>query len=503
MSETSPRQIDDYRIIRPVGASGSFVVYRATTDGEGEVALKVSVERSARELAHLRRERELAEHLRLPGLRRIWEVGLSAEGLIYAAMEWADASLRSRMGDGHRFSRGDAIKYLMPVAETLDEMHSRQYIHCNLTPEHILLCADGRVLVGGLAQARRRGQHPIEGDPRYSSPERMSGQPVGPWCDIYSLGAIAYEMMTGKPPYEPGPGESMETPQAIQTPEIPRSVRRSLGRDASRALVRALAKEPSDRFHSAVSFVQALQEQEPTSMRLRHEVEYLARRAVRFVQNVPRSVKVVGLVLVTLAVAGGLVLSGAQRRETVEEDPRTATAAFVAALQTPDSIWTPQPLQTVTPSPTGASTLAVAQQANQTATAAAATSVAVTSAAASPAPTATATATPRPTQAALRPAPVLLEPADVTRFAADASVDLVWQYDGQLASEESFDIRMWKPGEPAWGIARSTETRYRLKGPPHGPGEYTWQIVVVRDDPQTGKVVETSRPSSTRRIFWG
>jgi len=66
---------------------------------------------------------------------------------------------------------------------------------------------------------------------------------------------------------------------------------------------------------------------------------------------------------------------------------------------------------------------------------------------------------------------------------------------------ESFDLRVWRQGEPAWGIARTTETRYRLQGSPKGAGEYSWMVVVVRDDPD-GTVVETSKRSAVRRVFW-
>ena len=497
--QNRPHHIDEYRIIRPVATGPRFTVYRAT-GREGDIALKVAANRSARDLAYLRREREVVRHLGLPPLRDVSPIHQSADGYAYIVMPWMEHSLREEMTERRRYSKEEVIKLLKPVAEALDEMHAQQYTHCDLTPEHILLGSDGQIALAGLAHARRRGQNPGKSDPRYASPEISNAQPVGPWCDIYSLGVIAYEMLIGRLPFTAETDEDWQRAHACLMPEVPRSVRRAIGVDASRALLRALAKEPADRFHSATAFVEALREEEPASMRLRQGLNDAVQMASQVSKRVPRFVKVLMLAAVTLATAAVLVVRGAQRPEPVPEDPRTATAAFIAALQTPDTIWTPRPLHSPSPTavPTATTAVTPTTKAVPTATPNPAALTATVQAAA-------ATSTPQPVvaPATLHPAPELLEPADVTHFAADGAVDLVWQYDIPLEPGESFDIRMWKEGEPAWGIARSTTTRYRLNGPPKGSGEYTWLIVVVRDDPNTGKVVETSHRSSTRRISWG
>lgn len=504
MLQRNPQNIDEYVMIRPIGGSARFTVYQAADPNGNHVALKVALNRSAPDLAHLRREREIVEYLGIANLRQVRHVGQSENGYVYAVMEWGEISLRDLMDEKQRFSREEVIRYLTPVAEALDEMHARQYIHCNVTPEHILIKAEGRILLAGLAQARRRGQHPGPGDPRYSSAERNNNQPVGAWCDMYSLGAIAWEMITGEPPFAGRSPEDMQRAHAVLTPEMPRPIRRSLGRDATRALMRALAKEPADRFHTGTAFIEALKEQQPASMRFRQGLVDFGHFVLRAVRRTPRFAKLTSLLLIVLAVGAGLVYSGAQRDEVIEEDPRTATAAFVAQLETPVTIWTPKALSSPS-SPTPVT--AAALETREAATSAARTPT-VTATGATAAPTELApepTATPQPAQKpeTLHAAPVLLEPADVTRFPADSGVDLKWQYDGQLQPGEAFDIRMWKPGEPAWGIARSTSTEYHLQGPPKGAGEYSWLVVVVRDDPQTGDVIETSKRSSTRRVFWG
>jgi len=500
--QKSPQQVDTYRIIRPLATGPRFTVYRAS-GGNGDFALKVAVNRSARDLAYLRREREVVLHLAVGGLRRVPVVGQSAEGYTYAAMEWAERSLREEMAPGRRFSKKEVVRLLAPVARALDETHAGQYVHCAVTPDHILLAAEGRVLLAGLAHARRRGQTPDKGDPRYSAPERRDGQPVGPWCDTYSLGVIAYEMLTGELPFNADTPEEWQRLHACQSPELPSAISRAIGRDASRALLRALAKEPADRFHSTSSFVEALKEEEPTSLRLRQVFSDIGQGVVHAGKRAPRFLKVSLLALVVLAVAGGLVYTGAHRREAPEEDPRTATAAFVAALQTPDTIWTPRPLHSPSPSATGGPAPPTAPPGAQASPAPTGTRNFAATATAAAQPTATATPEPVVAPAVLHPAPVLIDPANVTRFAAGGIVDLVWQYDRPLEPGEAFDIRMWKDGEPAWGIARSTDTRYHLSGPPGGIGEYNWMIVVVRDDPATGSPVETSERSATRRLSWG
>lgn len=490
----NPREIDEYTIQKPVGGSRSFTVYHAT-DGSGEsVALKAALNRSARDLAHLRREREVARHLYLPGLRQVRHVGQSADGHIYSVMDWAEHTLREEMNKRRRFPRDVVLKYLAPVAQTLDEMHAREFVHCDVTPDHILLAKDGRVLLSGVAQARRRGQHPAPGDARYSAPERNTAQPTGPWSDIYSLGVIAYEMLTGKLPFPGNSEEEIRRNHAVLTPSLPRSVRRSLGRDAGRAVLRALAKEPADRFHSASAFVEALRERESTSLAVQHGFSDLAGGIASLVGRTPRAVKMLALVLVSLVAAGGVLMSTLLDEDPPPPDPRTATAEFEAALTTPVTVWTAQPVAT---NPTVGVAATPEAGASATPTAAAAAAPTATPDDAPP------TATPAPTAATgvLHAAPQLLEPADVTHFAADSNVDFIWSFEGRLRAGESFDLRVWRQGEPAWGIARTTANEYRLRGAPNGAGEYSWQVVVVRDDPN-GNVVETSKKSAVRRVFW-
>jgi len=487
------QQVGDYRIIRPVGGSRQFTVYRAVAPGRaGDVALKVARQGSVHDIAHLRRELHVTRHLEMAGVREVYEVSQSPEGYMYAAMEWAEHSLREVMRQRERFSKNETIAYLTPVARTLDELHDQGYVHTDVTPEHILLTEDGRVLLAGMARTRRRGQHPAKCDPRYRAPDQGARQPVGPWCDIYSLGVIAYEMLSGRLPFEADSNEEWQRAHACFMPEIPRWLWRSLGRDASRSLLRALAKEPADRFYSATLFLESLKEEEPTSMRLQLRLADLGMTLERLARRAPRALKLAMLVAVLAAGAGGLFLLSSQADEEVEEDPRTATAAIVAAMQTPDTIWTPRPLGSPSPTATATPVVTRATLSSEAATA---------ESAASEAPT----ATPEPVTApeTLHPAPVLLQPADVTRFSMDEVVDLVWQYDVPLEPGESFDVRMWKKGEPPWGIARTTETRYHLSHAPNGPGEYHWMIVVVRDDPNSGQVIETSHRSAIQRVFWG
>jgi len=490
----NPREIDEYTIHKPVGGSKSFTVYHASDVSGEDVALKAALNRSAQDLAHLRREREVARHLLLPGLRQVRHVGQSADGHIYSVMDWAELTLREEIDKRRRFSREAVLRYLAPVAQTLDEMHAREYVHCDVTPDHILITEDGRVLLSGVAQARRRGQHPAPGDARYSAPERNTAQPTGPWSDIYSLGVIAYEMLTGRLPFPGSSDEETRRNHAVLTPSLPRSARRSLGRDAGRAVLRALAKEPADRFHSATAFIEGLRKRESTSIAVQHGLSDFFGSLFGAIRRTPRAVKMMLLALVMVGAAGAAVLAGLPGEDPPPPDPRTATAEFEAALSTPVTIWTAQPV--------GSPEAEATPTADTSAEAEATPTAAVTSAPTPTSETGPPTATPAPTAATgpMHVAPQLVEPADVTHFAVDGNVDFIWSFGGQLRAGESFDLRVWRQGEPAWGIARTSATEYRLRGAPNGPGEYSWQVVVVRDD--DGQVVETSKRSAVRRVFW-
>jgi hypothetical protein len=488
MEALALRAFDEYRVLRLIARGEKFEVYQAMAGTGQPVVLKIARKGSAATLVHLRREKEIAESLSLTALRPTWRVAQSSDGRVYAVAAWVERSLRELLAEGP-LPRAQALAVLRGVAAGLDQLHARGFVHCALTPEHVLLSGDGEVFLCGLGYARRRGQKATVADERYASPELASGQPVGPWCDVYSLGLIAFEMLCGRLPFEAQSADEWRRAHAVLLPEVPRHLRQAIGRDAARALLRSLAKEPGDRFQSALTFVERMNESEPARARLQHAVLEVARGFFRGAARAPRAVKLFGFGLVLAGMLGGVFWLGTSQKPTPQPDPRTATAEFLAALSTPVTIWTPKPAETLSLAPTGQATPTPPKPASTPPLRQSPTAIALPP-------------TPTPETRPLHPAPRLLEPADVTRFPPGAAVELVWQYDLPLEPGESFDIRMWKPGEPPWGIARSTETRYRLNGPPRGSGEYTWLVVVVRDDPVTGKVIETSLASEPRRIFW-
>ena len=261
---------DRYRLDRELGAGGMATVYLAhDLKHDRPVAIKVLKPELG---AMLGVERFLSEikvtaNLQHPNLLPLFESG-EVEGLLYYVMPFIDGeTLRARLEREKQLPVDEAVRLTVAIAQALDYAHRRGVIHRDLKPENILL-ADGQPLVAdfgiALAVSKAGGQRVTQtglslGTPQYMSPEQATGdRTVDARTDIYSLGAMTYEMLTGEPPH------SGTTAQAIiaklMTEEVrPLMVlRRSVPPAVDAAVRHALEKLAADRFATAGDFAQAV-----------------------------------------------------------------------------------------------------------------------------------------------------------------------------------------------------------------------------------------------------
>jgi serine/threonine-protein kinase len=262
---------DRYRLERELGQGGMATVYLAhDVRHDRKVALKVlrpelsAILGAQRFLAEIK----LTANLQHPHILSLFDSG-EADGLVFYVMPYVEGeSLRDRLAREKQLPVDEAVRIACEVADALDYAHRHGVIHRDIKPENILL-HDGRALVAdfGIALAVSRsdgGTRMTEtgmslGTPHYMSPEQAMGErEITAKSDVYALGCVLYEMLTGEPPFT---GPTAQAIIARVMTEEPRSLtlqRKTIPPHVDAAVVTALAKLPADRFARAAQFAEAL-----------------------------------------------------------------------------------------------------------------------------------------------------------------------------------------------------------------------------------------------------
>jgi serine/threonine-protein kinase len=257
-----------YRLGERIAAGGMGAVYRAVDETLGrQVAVKVL----RRELAHdptflerFRREARAAAGLSHPGVAGVYDYG-ELGGQPFIVMELVEGeTLAERLAAGGRLPWREAFAIGEQVAAALAAAHAHGLVHRDVKPANILLGRDGRAKVTdfGIAQAAqtatltRTGM--VLGSANYVAPEQAKGGHVGPAADLYSLGCVLFEAVTGETPYRGGNAVAIATQHVSAPVPDPRERRQDLPPEAAALIVRALQKHPAGRFPSGAAMAAAL-----------------------------------------------------------------------------------------------------------------------------------------------------------------------------------------------------------------------------------------------------
>ena len=269
MASWNGRQWGKYIIHEEVGRGGMARVFRATdTTLQRSVALKIlapQLASDAESSQRFAREAITAANLRHPNIVTIFDVG-EVDGMPYIAMEYiAGRTLQAVIDERGALGLGYAVALLAPVAEALDFAHAQDLVHRDIKPHNILLNADGRVLLTdfGIAQTPVAGGQRLTrsgmfmGTPEYIAPEQASAQPVDGRSDLYSLGIVAFETITGQVPFS-GSVPELLVAHAYTPPPPISTIVAGLPPALDKIFARALAKNPAERPPSAVALIEAV-----------------------------------------------------------------------------------------------------------------------------------------------------------------------------------------------------------------------------------------------------
>ena len=264
-----PEQFGRYRILRKLGQGGMGTVYLAhDAQFDRQVALKVphiSPEDGPEVIERFYREARAAAVLHHPNFCPVYEVG-EFDGIPYLTMAYLEGrSLAEVVRDG-ALPPERAAALTRTLAAALEETHRRGVIHRDLKPSNVLLTNGGDPVILDFGLARRTGRGDVRltqsgalvGTPAYIAPEQLTGKSEpAPACDIYSLGAMLYELLTGRPPFL-GSLEAVLSQALLDEPVPPSSLRPEVGPKLNAACLKALAKKPEDRHASMAAFAAAL-----------------------------------------------------------------------------------------------------------------------------------------------------------------------------------------------------------------------------------------------------
>jgi len=271
------QELGGYRIISQIGQGGMATVYKAFQPSlDRYVAVKVMppfyTQGDETFVKRFKREAQSIAKLRHPNILIVIDYG-EQNGLIYIVMEFVDAgTLTDRLGKPMPYDQ--AYEIIEQVASALDYAHSQGLVHRDVKPSNILLPKPDWPLLTDFGLAKIvGGSHltitgSIAGTPAYMSPEQGQGESVDARSDIYSLGIVLYEMMTGRVPYEAETPMAVIVKHIIEPLPLPTSKNPDLPEAIERVILKALAKNPDDRYQRANALAEAFKDALITSVYL-------------------------------------------------------------------------------------------------------------------------------------------------------------------------------------------------------------------------------------------
>ncbi len=378
------RRFGPYRVVREIGRGGMGAVYLAERD-DGQFRQRVALKLIKRGmdtdlvLRRFRAERQILASLDHPNIARLLDGGTTDDGRPYFVMEHVDGRPIDEYADAHRLSVSERLRLFLPVCAAVACAHRQRVVHRDIKPANILVPAEGapRLLDFGIAKVLNAAAEDATTDvtgfrlltPEYASPEQVERQPATEASDVYSLGVVLYELLTGRSPYGGG-REALEAAEAVRTvdPERPSSaVTRSadtgeaprreglepdraaatrcasadrLGRqlrgDLDTIVLTALRKEPERRYASVEELAEDLR-RHLAGLPVRARRDNLRYRGAKYLRrNRAPVLAAAGAVAAVLALGAGFAMllpaaAGSQKRALPPRSPAAAVGDVASA----------------------------------------------------------------------------------------------------------------------------------------------------------------------------
>jgi eukaryotic-like serine/threonine-protein kinase len=350
-----PARVGPYRLIRELGRGGMGTVFLAERDDDeyhAQVAVKLVRPGMDTEfiLARFRRERQTLARLQHPNISRLLDGGTTEGGLPYFVMEYIDGRWLTDHADHRRLTVDERLRMFIDVCSAVDYAHRNFIIHRDLKPGNILVGPDGvpKLVDFGICKLLRPdalSPNDTVGAPMtpdYASPEQIQGDAVTPLSDIYSLGAVLYQLLTASPPRRFGKLTPLAIEQASRAPigtpssvAADKAVVRHLKGDLDNIVMRAVETEPQRRYQSVAQFAEDLRRflnHEPVHARPQ-TVRY---RAGKFLQR--HRIQTIAAAAVFLVLSAALAVSRREARVTSARQQQVRTMADKLVFDVHDAV---------------------------------------------------------------------------------------------------------------------------------------------------------------------
>ncbi|MBA2435982.1 MAG: protein kinase [Chthoniobacterales bacterium] len=344
-TELTGQQVGSYRIVREIGRGGLGRVYlaeRADDAYRKQVAIKLIRRGLDTEdiLSRFRNERQILAQLDHPNIARLIDGGTTADGLPYFVMEYVPGRTLLDFCHARQLDTNARLQLFRQVCAAVSYAHQNLVIHRDLKPSNIVVTEDGapKLLDFGIAKLLTSDEEAFTQTvpglrvmtPEYASPEQVKGDRVTTSSDVYSLGVVLYELLTGQKPYRLTSRSAEEIARAItgQTPERPSTVvahetgsagrreNRALRGDLDRIVLMALRKEPERRYSSAAALADDIERHLTGRPVVAHQ-DTFAYRASKFVRRHKAGALAAALIL--LAILAGITATLWQSRQTNQQ----------------------------------------------------------------------------------------------------------------------------------------------------------------------------------------